>query len=70
MSTVSYCSDPAMLPFLSVIRTVFQMIQILGPILSIVALMILFFKLMTNPEDPQNKIKNGNNFFHCKQRNN
>ena len=59
MSTVSYCSDPAMLPFLSVIRTVFQMIQILGPILSIVALMILFFKLMTNPEDPQNKIKNG-----------
>ena len=51
------CSDPAMLPIVSVIVKIFQLVQILGPILAIVSLMILFFRLMVTPQDPDDPKK-------------
>ena len=64
MSVASSCNDPAMLPVISVIVKIFEMIQIIGPSLAVVSLMILLFKLMLNPEDvsydgKRDKIKHG-----------
>ena len=51
------CNDPTLLPVISVIQNIFQIIQILGPILAIVSLMILFFRLMVTPQDPDDPKK-------------
>ena len=56
---LSQCNDYAILPIINVLKNIFMMMLIIGPALSIVSLSILFFKLMMNPEDNNDKIKHG-----------
>ena len=48
---VSVCSDPALGMTLSVFKRIINIVQIVGPILFMLALAYNFFQLMMNPED-------------------
>ena len=54
------CNDEALSGILFIAKRIVDIIQILGPVLAIIALIILFIKLMTNPEDKKilTKIRN------------
>lgn len=51
LSVVTGCSDPALAGFLSAVQNFLKIIQIIGPLLCIIALIILFINLISNPED-------------------
>ena len=54
------CSDYAIVPITKVIRAIFTMIEVIAPILAIVAGTILLLRMMTNPDDKKliNNMKN------------
>lgn len=54
------CSNPGLAGFLSAFQSFLKLIQIIGPLLCIISLIILFVNLMNNPEDKKlpKKIKN------------
>lgn len=60
LALTSSCSDPALGVILGIVKNVLNVIQILGPIVSIVALIYHVISLMRNPEDKKaiSKIKN------------
>ncbi len=60
LDLVSFCSDPVLAKVLSIIKNVLSLIQLLGPIIGIVALVLNLIKLMANPEEKKFKssIKN------------
>ncbi len=45
------CSDYGIIQFVRILRIVFQMIQVIGPILAMLSLAIIFFRLMSNSYD-------------------
>ena len=51
------CNDYAVVRFLTIIKSSLDIIRIIGPILSMVALVFFFIRLMGNPEDK--KVKKG-----------
>ena len=52
---IEACGNIGIANLLSITKTVLNMIQIIGPILSIVALGIFFTKLIANPDDKKTK---------------
>ncbi len=60
LDLVSLCSDPVLTKILSIIKSVLDKIQLVGPILGIIALIINLIKLMASPEEKKYKssIKN------------
>ncbi len=48
---ISVCSDPGMGVILNVLKNILNIIQIVGPIVFLIALVINFTKLMMNPEE-------------------
>lgn len=60
LDLVSFCSDPVLARVLGIIKNVLGKIQLIGPILGIIALIINLIKLMANPEEKKLKssIKN------------
>lgn len=57
------CSDPGIIQFVKILKTIFEMIQIIGPILAVVSLAIIFLKNVStgdikNFEKNKNRIKN------------
>ena len=54
------CSDYAIVPIIKVLRAIFTMIEVIAPILAIVAGTILLLRMMTNPDDKKliNNMKN------------
>ena len=56
LDLVSFCSDPVLARVLGIIKNVLGKIQLIGPILGIIGLMITLIRLMTNPEEK--KLKN------------
>ena len=57
---ISSCNDPGLGFILKIIRTLFTIIEVVSPIVLIISLLILFTKLLANPEDKKllNNIKN------------
>lgn len=45
------CRDAAFARFLNVFQNILKLIQIIGPILCIISLIILFINMMANPDD-------------------
>lgn len=60
LAITTSCSDPALGSFLAIVKNIMGLIQIFGPILSIVALVYHLIMLIKNPEDKKAlpKIKN------------
>lgn len=60
LDLVSFCSDPVLARVLGIIKNVLGKIQLIGPILGIIALIINLIRLMANPEEKKLKssIKN------------
>jgi beta-N-acetylglucosaminidase len=60
LELVSECSSPALSAVLKVAKRVLQLIQIIGPLLLIISLVLNLIKLMSNPDDKKlgKKIKN------------
>ncbi len=60
LDLVSLCSDPVLTKILSIIKNVLDKIQLVGPIIGIIALIINLIKLMASPEEKKYKssIKN------------
>ena len=56
LDLVSICRDPVLARVLGIIKNVLGKIQLIGPILGILGLIITLIRLMTNPEEK--KIKN------------
>ena len=50
------CSNPGIIQIAKILKTVFQMIQIIGPILAMVSLGILFFRLMVFDYDERTNV--------------
>ena len=63
LAIVSACNDPALASVLSIIKNIMSLIQILGPIVSLIALTIHLTRLVKNPDDKKglSKIKNSIN---------
>ena len=55
LDLVSFCSDPVLARVLGIIKNVLGKIQLIGPILGIIALIINLVKLMANPEEKKLK---------------
>ena len=55
LDLVSFCSDPVLARVLGIIKNVLDKIQLIGPILGIIALIINLIKLMANPEEKKLK---------------
>ena len=57
---INSCSDPGLGFILKILKTIFTIIEVVSPIVLIVSLLILFTKLLANPEDKKllNNIKN------------
>ena len=55
LDLVSFCSDPVLARVLGIIKNVLGKIQLIGPILGIIALIINLIKLMANPEEKKLK---------------
>ena len=53
---VSACSDPALANSLRLIKNAFTLIQVIGPIIALVSLVLILIKLFINPENK--KLKN------------
>ena len=51
------CNDPTIIPIIKVLKNVFLIIEILAPVLAIVSLSILMFRLMITPQDPSDPRK-------------
>ena len=49
------CNDYAVVRFLTIIKSSLDIIRIIGPILSMVALVFFFIRLVANPEDKKVK---------------
>ncbi len=47
------CTDPGIIQFVKILKTIFQMIQILGPILAMVSLAILFLKMIGHSNEKE-----------------
>jgi len=60
LAITSACSDPALQAVLSVVKRVLSLIQIIGPILSVISLAIHITMLVKNPDDKKrlSKVKN------------
>ena len=60
MDIIKTCSDPGLANVLSPIKKLIDIIWIVGPILSLIALVILIFRLVVNPDDKKvpKQIKN------------
>ena len=56
LDLVLFCKDPVLARVLGIIKNVLGKIQLIGPILGIIGLMITLIRLMTNPEEK--KLKN------------
>lgn len=56
LEMITFCSDPALAKILSIMKNVLDLIQLVGPIIGIIALTINLIKLMASPEDK--KLKN------------
>lgn len=54
-SIVKTCSEPALGKLLSIIKTVFNLIQLIGPLLAIISLIIILIKLMASPDNKKLK---------------
>lgn len=54
-SIVKTCSEPALGKLLSIIKTVFNLIQLIGPILAIISLIIILVKLIADPDNKKLK---------------
>ena len=48
---VSACSDPGLIPILSIVKKLLSLLQIIGPILAIISLSINITMLIKNPDD-------------------
>lgn len=55
LDLVSFCSDPVLARVLGIIKNVLDKIQLIGPIIGIIALIINLIKLMANPEEKKLK---------------
>ena len=55
LTIVSQCGDPVMAKFLDIFKTVLNIIQMAGPIVGILSIIINLTKLMINPEDKKYK---------------
>ncbi len=55
LDTVTTCSSPILVNILSIMKTGLNIIQIVGPILTLIALTLNFSKLMANPDDKKSK---------------
>ena len=60
LDIVSYCSDPGLAQILKIIRTFLRLVQILGPIIAMVALGMNLIKLMSNPDNKKYATLNKN----------
>ena len=61
LDLVSACGDKGLANIIKIAKTVLLIIQICGPILAIIGLVTVLFKLMSNPENK--KLKNA--FKNC-----
>jgi len=55
LDLVHACGDPAIANLVSIFKTILNFIQLIGPILALLALGINFIKLMASPEDKKLK---------------
>lgn len=51
LDVVSQCNDPVMIHILGLCKRVLSVIQLVGPIIAMVALILNLIKLVTNPEE-------------------
>ncbi len=50
---LTVCTDPGIIQFVKIFKIIFQMIQILGPILAMLSLAILFFKMIAHSNEKE-----------------
>ncbi len=55
LSIVTQCNDPVMIYVLGIIKNVLKLIQLVGPIVGLFALILNLIKLMASPEDKKNQ---------------
>ncbi len=48
---VTVCNDPGLANILSIIKQILDLIQLLGPIIAIIGLMVILIKIIMNPDD-------------------
>ena len=51
VEVVSACSDPGLIPILSIVKKMLNLMQIIGPILAMISLGIHLITLIKNPDD-------------------
>ena len=55
LSLVGQCNDPVMLYVLGIFKRILSVIQLAGPIVGIVAIILNLIKLMSSPDDKKNQ---------------
>ena len=55
LDIVSQCNDPIMIHILGICKRILSVIQLVGPIVAMVALILNLIKLVMNPEDKKYK---------------
>lgn len=55
LDIVSQCNDPILIHILGLCKRILNVIQIAGPIIAMIALVLNLVKLVTNPEDKKYK---------------
>lgn len=60
LTVINQCGDPGLAHILGIIKSVLGLIQMIGPIVAIVSIIINLIKLMSSPEEKKykNLIKN------------
>lgn len=59
-SISTICNDPGLLNILKIVKRILDFIQLVGPLLSIIGLVVLFVNMINNPDEKKNfnKIRN------------
>lgn len=55
LNTVQLCNDPSLASILAIIKRVMSLIQLIGPLVGFISLIINLIKLMANPEEKKHK---------------
>ncbi len=55
LTVVNQCGDPVLAKILGMIKSILNLIQMIGPIIGIVSIVISLIKLMSNPDEKKYK---------------
>ena len=60
LDIITTCNDPGLANILTIIKKILNLIQLLGPLLAIISLVVIFINMVNKPDEKKNfsKIKN------------